>query len=219
MTRKKSDWTCDACCRRLWQGEYRYNCTVCPDYDYCEECVITVNPSHPHRMVKELAYGSQARKECIRIDMATVLRSAIETYWDRRCMGVRDVDKDNPSIYGDSYSWLTFETVGNRSKNFGHGLRQWIEPRDYLAICSHNRPEWMITDFACMFHGIISVPIYRLFNEREITHVINNTKISVVVCDGEMLGRFVKVTEQCQTLRHIICMDQIEKVKSSKCNS
>ena len=117
-------------------------------------------------MIKELAYGCEERKGCMRIDMATGLRAAIAMYWDRHCFGVRDVDNDDPSIYTDSYSWLTFKTVGDRAKNFGHGLRQLIEPRGYLAICSLNRPEWMITDFACMFQGIVSVPIDRLFTER-----------------------------------------------------
>jgi long-chain acyl-CoA synthetase len=122
-------------------------------------------------------------------------------------LGVRD---------GHSYSWLTFKTIGDRVKNFGHGLRQLIEPRGHLAICSLNRPEWMITDFACMFHGIISVPIYRLFSERGIIHVINNTKVSVVVCDAEIRERFVKVAEQCPSLRHIVCMDHISDFVSGE---
>jgi long-chain acyl-CoA synthetase len=126
------------------------------------------------------------------------------------------VDKDDPSTYADSYSWVSFKTVGDRAKHFGHGLRQLTEPHGYLAICSLNRPDWMITDFACMFQGIISVPIDRLFSEREIAHVINSTQVSVVVCDGEIFGRFVKVSDQCPSLRHIICMDPIEKTISSK---
>ena len=43
---------------------------------------------------------------------------------NRHCSDVRDVDNDDPLIYAGSYSWLTFKTVGDRAKNFGHGLRQ-----------------------------------------------------------------------------------------------
>jgi long-chain acyl-CoA synthetase len=131
-------------------------------------------------------------------------------------MGTRDLDKDNSSIYTDSYSWLTFKTIGDRSKNFGHGLRRLIQPRNYLSICAANRPEWMITDFACIFQSIISVPIYTLFTNREIAYVINNTKVSVVVCDKQMLARFLEIHSQCPSLRHLVCMDPISDLISGK---
>ena len=206
---KLSYWYCDECKRTLNHGEYRYTCTVCNEFDYCEACMERVDPPHLHRMVKELAYGRAERKKCSPKSMPSIIHTAMEMYADRHCLGVRD---------GDSYSWLSFKTVGDRAKNFGHGLRQLIEPRAYLAICSLNRPEWMITDFACMFQGIISVPIYRLFSEREIIHVINNTQVSVVVCDGGMLERFVKVAGQCPSLRHIVCMDPISDFVSGNVN-
>ncbi|CAF1143253.1 unnamed protein product [Didymodactylos carnosus] len=156
-TTKLSYWYCNGCQRNLFHGEFRFNCTVCNNYDYCEQCAATLDPPHPHRMIRELAYGCEEGKETDVIDMATGIRVATALYWDRHCMGVRDVDKDNPSLYTDSYSWLTFKTVGDRSKNFGHGLRGLIEPRGYLGICAANRPEWMITDFACTTHNGLSI--------------------------------------------------------------
>ena len=206
---KLSYWFCDRCDAKINHGEYRFNCTVCDDYDYCEQCATTADPPHPHRMVRELAYGREERKECAKIDMATGIRAAIAMYWDRHCMGVRDFDKNNPSIYVDSYSWVTFKTVGDRSKNFGHGLRRLIGSRGYLGICAANRPEWIMTDFACIFQGIISVPIYTLFNDRETAYIINNTQVSAVVCDKQMLSKFIAIHSQCPSLRHIVCMDPI----------
>jgi hypothetical protein len=144
---KVSFWYCDKCNRTLKHGEFRYNCTICDDYDYCEQCATTTDSPHPHRMIPELAYGPAEKKKRRIKDMATHIHAAFDTFWDRHCMGIRNVDKDNSSIYTDSYSWVTFKTIGNRSKNFGHGLRRLIEPRGYLGICAANRPEWMITDF------------------------------------------------------------------------
>ncbi|CAF4229891.1 unnamed protein product, partial [Adineta steineri] len=141
---------------------------------------MRVCPPHPHRMIRELAYAHVKNMDITELDMITSIQTAMALYEDRHCMGVRDIDSNNPGQYIDSYTWLTFKTIGDRSKNFGHGLRQLIEPRGYLAICAANRPEWMITDFACMLHSIISVPIYCLFNDRDVAYIINNTKISVV---------------------------------------
>ena len=72
---KPSYWYCDACTRVLNHGEFRFNCTVCDNYDYCEQCVSTVNPPHPHRMVPELAYGIEEEKECSKVDIATGISS------------------------------------------------------------------------------------------------------------------------------------------------
>ena len=157
---KLSYWYCDECQRTLNHGEYRYTCTVCDEFDYCEACMAKVDPPHPHRMVKELSYGRAERKKRSPKSMPSIIRTALEMYADRHCLGVRD---------GQSYSWLTFRTIGDRAKNFGHGLRQLIEPRGYLAICSLSRPEWMITTLpACstgslVCRSIVCSPREKLF--------------------------------------------------------
>lgn len=214
--RKLSYWYCKGCRRNIFHGEFRFNCTICDNYDYCEQCIETLDPPHSHLMIRELAYGCAEGNEIDITDMATGIRIASTLYWDRHCMGMRDIDRDNPSHYTDSYSWLTFKTVGDRSKNFGHGLRRLIEPRGYLGICAANRSEWMITDFACMLQSIITVPIYILFNDREIAYVINNTQVSVIVCDKQRLPRLIELYPLCPSLRHIVCMDSILDRISSK---
>ena len=212
--RKLSYWRCKACERFLYHGEFRLNCTVCDNVDYCEQCATNMDPPHPHRMARELAYGQEERRECAKIDLATGIRAAMIMYHDRHCMGTRDIDPNNPDVFLDSYSWLTFKTIGQRSQNFGHGLRRLIQPHQYLAICAKNRPEWMITDFACIFQGIVSVPIYTLFSKDEICYILNNTNVSVVVCDREMLSKFVDLHSQCLSLKHIICMDEVSRKSS-----
>lgn len=214
-TTKMSYWNCDHCQRTMIHGEFRFNCTVCYDYDLCEKCVATVDPPHTHRMIRELAYGDEETIDGMhKFNIASGIQLAAAMYCDRYCLGVRDIDQTNPSIYTDTYSWLTFKTVDIRSKNFGHGLRTIIEPRGYLAICAANRPEWVITDFACILQSIISVPIYCLFNDRELSYVINNTKVSVAVCDKQNLPRFIRLSAECPSLCHIVCMDSIPEPMS-----
>ena len=204
-----SYWICDVCDRTMNVGEYRYNCTICVDYDYCEECHGKVKPPHRHPMDRELCYGPVQIKEFYVSSMEDTLRRVFHLYRDRNCMGTRDRDPHDPSLYLNSYSWITYQTVSDRVDHFGHGLRSLIDERGHLSICAANRPEWLITDFACMFQNLISVPIYCLFTDSEITFVMNNTDISVVVCDEEMLKRFVLLGRACPTLRHVICMDPI----------
>jgi hypothetical protein len=213
---KPSFWYCDVCNHILDHGAFRYNCTVCANYDQCEECSAKICPPHPHPLVRELAFGDGENKTCTGRSMAAIIQAAMEIYCDRHCLGVRDVDKDNPECYTNSYSWQTYKTVGDRSTNFGHGLRHLIEPRDYLGICAANRPEWVIADLACMLHGIISVPMYCLLSDYDVAFIVNNTKISVVVCDKEMLPKFLRLRSECPSLRHVVCMDPFIETTASK---
>jgi hypothetical protein len=213
---RPSYWHCDGCGRVILDGEFRFNCTVCENYDYCKQCAATIDPPHPHQMARELAYGPGYANGHVPVNMATGIEKVFDMYSNRHCMGVRNVDETNPSIYTDSYSWLTYKTVGDRVENFGHGLRTLIEPRGYLGICAANRPEWMITDFACMIQSIVTVPIYCLFNDREVAYVINNTQVSVIVCDKQMLSRFIQLGVECPSLRHVVCMDPISEITLGK---
>jgi hypothetical protein len=115
ICQKYSYWFCKQCHRNLEHGQFYFTCVVCEDYDMCENCLTALDPPHPHRMILELAYGkedfvSERRNE----SMADGILTTIAMYHDRYCLGVREVNKTNHSQYTDTYSWLTFETIGMR---------------------------------------------------------------------------------------------------------
>ena len=41
-------YACDGCHRAIGPGEYRYDCTVCPDFTFCEKC-YKQNTTHLHK--------------------------------------------------------------------------------------------------------------------------------------------------------------------------
>lgn len=196
-----SFWYCNTCSQNILHGHYLYNCTVCDDYDQCETCYETSESPHPHVMVRELAFGEGKAITDELDDMRSLILTAFKMYADRHCFGIRDMN---------TYSWITYENVGNRTKNFAHGLRNLVAARDYVGICAANRPDWMIADFACVLHHMISVPMYCHFSDREFNHIINNIKISAIICDKIMLSTFIRLSANCPTLRHLICMDSID---------
>jgi len=204
---KDSFWYCNTCSQNILHGHYLYNCTVCDDYDQCELCYETSDLRHSHAMIRELAFGEGKIVDQPTDEMKSLILTACEMYADRHCFGVRSMD---------TYTWITFEVFGNRVKNFAHGLRNLVNPRDYVGICAANRPEWMMVDFACILHSIISVPMYRHFSDREFIYIINNIKISAIVCDKSTLSTFLRLSMSCPTLRHLICMDSISDSNDSK---
>lgn len=215
---KPSFWYCDECVNTIDHGKFRYNCTVCGNYDQCESCMTTKPGIHPHPLVPELAFGEGERNIQVGPSMASAIHASLEIYRDRYCLGVRDVDPNNRDLYLNSYSWISYKTLGDRVRRFGCALRKFVQPRDYLAICAANRPEWVITDLACMLNSIISVPIYCLMSDRDMAFVLNNTNISVVVCDQEMLPKFLRLRSECPSVRQLICMDPIPETIISECS-
>jgi hypothetical protein len=204
-----SFWFCNTCFSNIPRGGFVFNCTTCYDYDQCERCYETIEIRHSHPMSRELAFGCGKEIENNLTDMTSYILNAFDVYADRNCFGVRDMESSVDRIYANSYSWITFQTIGDRTKNFSHGLRNLIEPREYLGICAANRPEYMIADFACILHSIITVPMYCLLSDRERIFIINHTNIAVIICDEAMLPIFLRLSSKCPTLRHLICMDPI----------
>ena len=203
-----SYWYCDTCVNNIPPGEYVYNCTICTDYDQCERCYKSMKTHHSHPMTREISFGFGNEIENPLTDMTSYILGAFHVYADRYCFGVRDMEESSVDrIYANSYSWFTYQTIGDRTKNFSHGLRNLIEPRECLGICAASRPEYLIADFACILHSITTVLMYSLLSDRERIYIINHTNIVVIVCDGPMLPIFIRLSSKCPTLRHLICMD------------
>ena len=94
-----------------------------------------------------------------------------------------------------------------------HALKQWgIQRGDRVAILSENRPEWMITDFACVCSGIIDVPIYTTLTADQTAYLLQNSGARVVF--GSTLEQLRKVQSiQSQTnVERIVAMDDIAEV-------
>jgi long-chain acyl-CoA synthetase len=83
-------------------------------------------------------------------------------------------------------------------------LREWgIQKGDRVAILSENRPEWMITDFACVSSGIIDVPIYATLTEEQTLYLLQNSRARVV---------FVSTVEQLRKVQSIQTKTSVEKI-------
>ncbi len=103
----------------------------------------------------------------------------------------------------------TWENVSSRQYygyvvSVAHALKQWgIHRGDRVAILSENRPEWMITDFACVCSGIIDVPIYTTLTADQTAYLLQNSGARVV---------FVSTLEQLRKVESIQSQTSVEKV-------
>jgi long-chain acyl-CoA synthetase len=82
-------------------------------------------------------------------------------------------------------STAEFET---RVRDLSLGLRELgLRPGEKVVILSENRPEWVITDFAVLCAGGVTVPIYTSLMPDQIRHIIADSEAKIVVCSNRDL--------------------------------
>ena len=88
------------------------------------------------------------------------------------------------------YSTQQFsDTVDHLSKGL---ISLGIAKESRVAVMSHNRPEWNITDFAITQIGAYQVPLYPTLAEHDIKFILENADVSVIFLADEALYNKVK---------------------------
>jgi len=98
---------------------------------------------------------------------------------DSRCFGWRPAP-DQP------FSWLTYQDVYQRAKNFGSGLtKKGMNPRTkpYLGIYAQNSPQWMIAAEGAWFNSLVVIPLYDTLGPEACSFIVNQASICTVLCD------------------------------------
>lgn len=92
------------------------------------------------------------------------------------------------------YSTQKFiETVDLLSKGL---IDLGIGKASRVAVMSHNRPEWNITDFAIMQIGAYQVPLYPTLAEHDIKFIIENAEVTVVFAADQLIYEKLQAVNQ-----------------------
>ena len=107
---------------------------------------------------------------------------------------------------GGRYEPISHQALADRVRRTALGLRALgIQPGDRVAILSENRPEWAITDYACLTAGLTDVPVYPTLPADQITHVLNDSgAVAVFVSNAEQAGKVAQIRGELPALRHVI---------------
>jgi len=104
------------------------------------------------------------------------------------------------------YQPLSTEEFGRRVKHLCLGLKDLgIGKGDKVIILSENRPNWVITDYANLCLGAITVPIYTSLVSEQIKYIIDDSDAKAVVVSCEELWQKVEaVRPSLSKVRHYI---------------
>ncbi|XP_013845942.1 long-chain-fatty-acid--CoA ligase 5 isoform X1 [Sus scrofa] len=114
------------------------------------------------------------------------------------------------------YKWLSYKQVSDRAEYLGSFLLHKgykPSPDELIGIFAQNRPEWIISEYACYTYSMVAVPLYETLGAEAIKYIINKAEIATVICDKpEKALILIKDMEKglIPSLKMIIIMDPFE---------
>ena len=85
-----------------------------------------------------------------------------------------------------------------------------IAKGDAVGILSANRPEWVITDLACMRLGAIVVPIYPTLSRETVKYIIDDSQMkTIVVENAHLLATISELRSELQGSVECVLIDPI----------
>uniref|UniRef100_A0A8C0V0Z9 Arachidonate--CoA ligase n=1 Tax=Cyanistes caeruleus TaxID=156563 RepID=A0A8C0V0Z9_CYACU len=117
------------------------------------------------------------------------------------------------------YQWLTYKQVSDRTKYLGSGLLQkgcQASSNQFIGIFAQNRPEWIISEYACYTYSMVAVPLYDTLGPEAIVYIVNkeHSQHCKLICDTPAKAEvLLKNCEEKKTpcLKIIVLMDLFDK--------
>ncbi|HSS98247.1 MAG TPA: long-chain fatty acid--CoA ligase [Terriglobales bacterium] len=122
------------------------------------------------------------------------------------------VDRDLACVMqhkvNDAWKTISSRELYQFVAGVSHVLQKWgICHGDRIAILSENRPEWAVADFASLFLGAITVPIYPTLTPEQIAYMLKDSAARVVFVSTEIQLKKVLAIQKQTQIEHIVIMD------------
>src|SRR5467141_5176192 len=104
---------------------------------------------------------------------------------------------------------ITHRQALERVQAISLGLHELgIKPGDKVAIISENRPEWALSDYACLTARATDVPIYPTLPAKQTEYILRDSEsVAAFVSTAAQLDKILEVKGNLPGLRHVIVFD------------
>ena len=104
------------------------------------------------------------------------------------------------------YQPISSRALAARVRRVALGLEELgVKTGDRIAILSENRPEWAITDYACLTAALVDVPLYPNLPPEQVAYILRDASVTAVfVSDATQAAKLAAVRASCPTLRHVV---------------
>ncbi|KAG5288071.1 long-chain-fatty-acid-CoA ligase [Histoplasma ohiense] len=143
-----------------------------------------------------------------------IFESSVSRNPKNRCLGARAWDPVTKT-WGP-YQWIDYQTVQKRRAALGVGLvelhsRIGVQGAQYgVGLWCQNRPEWQITDLACMSQSLYTVSMYETLGIEGTKYIIDNAELRCVVTSLPHVSTLIELKRDLPLLKLIVCMDPLD---------
>jgi long-chain acyl-CoA synthetase len=103
---------------------------------------------------------------------------------------------------------IGYAELATRVQDLSIGLLELgVRRGDRVAILSENRPEWAITDYACLAARAADVPIYPTLPARQVEYILRDAGAVAVVVSSVQLEKVLSIRDRLPALAHIIALE------------
>lgn len=134
----------------------------------------------------------------------TLIAKQASHYGDRAAMAAPDENNEWHDI-----AWSRFSADVDMAATALAELG--VKEGDNVATFSANRPENLVTDFACFRNRAVSVSIYATSSLEQVAYIVNDAKCSLIFAGNTTQYHIAReVQAMCKSLKHVIVIKGIK---------
>ena len=93
--------------------------------------------------------------------------------------------------------------MGQRIESIAVAIRHilGLSSSSTVGLCSLNRREWLLTDYAVSLCSMVSVPLYPTLSADAISYIAKHAELEMVATDIATVSHIVEVADLCPALK------------------
>jgi hypothetical protein len=186
---------CSGCSQIISGNQRQFRCSDCEEFQQCHSCYQAKIHHEQHDQAcsnqfifqLDLPPAELKRKIGSSYSSSVILDSCLTHFSSRKFIGekVDSNSEDSPYHRGtviNGFRWYTFEDVRQLLVALSYSFSQvaQFQKTDIIGICSENRLEWVITDFACIHQVSFTSQTPFLYHSFQI-HNNKNNQIMIII--------------------------------------
>ena len=144
----------------------------------------------------------------------------------KRFNNIKEVILNSVSLYGDNIAYVTkvkkdkenvqylnhtYNDLLNDIYCFGTGLYKLALKNSRVAVCGRNSYKWVVSHLSNLMGGIVSVPIDKELQLKELEESLIRSNVEALVFDEKYKDNIIKIKEKGKTnIKFFICMSQLD---------
>lgn len=196
----------------------------CPDYQYFVEKQAAPVPGSQedgYSPIYRSTLSPDRLISCFDRNLATIYHHFLfsERRWpDRDCLGYRPYDEVSGKFL-EYYHFLSFREVERRSRHIGGGILSLVNVKrgkplnsnDFVvAILSHNRFEWMLTDLGCQAYSLTNTALYETLGFDTSLYIMELTESPVLLFAKVNMSKVIEMLPYLKHVNTLVCLEEIE---------